>query len=164
MRPLPPQSLTQDTPVDPFDCGNSHLNAWLKHKAHKNQSNGSSRTYVTVDSENGKVLGFYSLSAFSIVRRDAHGWLSRNSPDPIPVILLGQLAVDISAQGLGLGRDLLSDALHRAERASQILGARALVTEPIDRSAAEFYERFGLRQLTHGESALYVAHLSPRLS
>lgn len=70
--------------------------------------------------------------------------MSRNGPDPIPVVLLGRLAVSAAAQGCGLGRDLLADALRKATLVSETLGARALVTEAIDANAGRFYEQMGL--------------------
>ncbi len=69
--------------------------------------------------------------------------MARNAPDPVSVILLGRLAVAAEAKGLGLGRDLLSDALRNAQIGAGVLGARALVAEANDQDAADFYEHLG---------------------
>jgi len=75
--------------------------------------------------------------------------LARNSPDPVPVILLGRLATSLDARGIGLGADLLTHAVRAANVAAEILGARALVTEALDESAANFYLSQGLRQIAY---------------
>lgn len=64
-------------------------------------------------------------------------------PDPVPVILLGRLAVDQAFQGRGLGASLLQDALLKGVEASRILGARAFLVDALDSNAERFYEKFG---------------------
>lgn len=64
-------------------------------------------------------------------------------PDPIPVMLMGRLAVDTSEQGKGLGRALLKDAILRTLKAAEIAGMRALLVHALDEKAAEFYLRNG---------------------
>ena len=66
-------------------------------------------------------------------------------PRPIPVILLGQLAVDLNYQGYGLGCDLLVDAAKRALSAAGLIGARAIIVHAYDDQAKSLYERFGFR-------------------
>ena len=96
----------------------------------------------------GVLAGFYSLSANSVGRGDVHGgWLERNTPEQIPVILLGRLVVDLRHQGEGLGAMLLRDAVERSLSASAQIGARALVVDPLDGKAAGFYEHYGFSRL-----------------
>ncbi|MFT3942561.1 MAG: GNAT family N-acetyltransferase [Ancrocorticia sp.] len=100
---------------------------------------------MSIDADSGNIAGYYSLSAWSIAHGDiGGGWLARNAPDPVSVILLGRLAVSVDARGVGLGRDLLSDALSNAQIGAGILGARALVAEAIDEDAERFYLHMGL--------------------
>lgn len=158
MRPLEPRPISATDPLADFDCGKPSLNAWIADRALDNEKRGDSRTYVSVDSDTGRVAGYYCLSSYSVSRSVSGGWLSRNAPEPIPVILLGRLAVSLEAQGLGLGRDLLSDALDKATLGAHILGARALVAEAIDEAAGRFYANQGFRQLK-GRDDLYGAPL-----
>jgi predicted N-acetyltransferase YhbS len=64
-------------------------------------------------------------------------------PDPVPVILLGRLAVDHHHHGVGLGASLLQDAVRRVAGIANTIGVRALLVHAIDESAAGFYGRFG---------------------
>ncbi len=66
-------------------------------------------------------------------------------PNPLPVVVLGRLAVDLHHQGHGLGRALISDALRRSLQARQLIGARALLVQALDEPAAGFYRALGFR-------------------
>ena len=81
-------------------------------------------------------------------------------PEPVPVILLGQLAVDTSCQGRGLGSDLLVDAARRALSAADVIGVRAIVVQALDERAKAFYERFGFRQFSDREPLMLVLRIS----
>jgi GNAT superfamily N-acetyltransferase len=135
-----PLSRTHD--LTAFDCGrHESLNLWLRRFALQNQANDSARTYVVHRAN--VVVGYYSISAGSIAResatpRSAQG-LARH---PVPIALLGRLAVHREEQGIGLGAALLKDALFRIERAADFLGIRAVLVHAIDREARAFYERF----------------------
>lgn len=147
MRPTKPRPILVDDPVTHFDSGIDALNSWLAHRALRNEWSGDSRTYVSIDTDSGNIAGYYSLSAWSVAHGDiGGGWLARNAPDPVSVILLGRLAVSVDAQGVGLGRDLLADALANAQVGAGVLGARALVAEAIDEDAERFYLHMGLWQ------------------
>jgi len=156
MTPLPPRPLTAQDNTSDFDCGVPELNKWLQERALRNQIAGDSRTYIVVDSESSRIAGFYALSASSLERQKYTGRIARNAPNPIPVILLGRLGVNTFAQGLGLGRDLLSDALYRAQAGAAIIGARALVTEAKDVVAADFYRHNGLIPFLESPLKLYI--------
>lgn len=126
---------------DTFDCGLDSLNQWLINKSLKNEKKGASRTYVA--SSFNKIIGFYCLSAGAVRRKDTPSNLSRNMPEPIPVIILGRLAVDKEWQGKGLGQDLLSDAIKRAINASDTVGAKALIVHALSKEAQQFYKKCG---------------------
>lgn len=148
MTPLLPRPILADDDIAGFDCGREILNTWLARRARRNEASGDSRTYVSIDADTSAVVGYYSLSAWTVVHEDVSGWIKRNAPDPVSTVLLGRLAVDRRARGLGLGRDLLADALFKAAAAARILGARALVAEALDDDAGRFYAHRGLWQST----------------
>ena len=108
---------------------------------------GTARTFVVCRGST-KVVGYFSLAAGSVEHHSAPGSLKRNTPDPIPVIILARLAVAIEEQGKGLGAVLLSEAMKRAVRASRLIGARALVVHALDQKAANFYEAHGFKTMT----------------
>lgn len=126
-----------------FDCGHSALNQWLQKRALKaSQSIGSARTYVVCDGDQ-QVLGYYALASGSIRRDDAVSKVRRNSPDPVPIILLARLAVDVRFAGQGLGRGLLKDAFLRALSAAEHIGVRAIIVHALDEQARAFYLKHG---------------------
>ena len=126
--------------VDRFDCGEPGLNEWLKTRALRNEGRAS-RTFVICDDD--RVIGFHCLSSGALATLEAPGKLKRNMPNPIPVAILGRLAVDIDYQGSGLGHMLLRDASVKVGQASRTLGIRALVVHAKTEGVREFYLRFG---------------------
>lgn len=124
---------------------NSGTRSCRRRRALDNEKRGDSRTYVSIDADTGQIAGYYSLAAWAIARHQAGGWLARNAPDPVSVILLGRLATSLAVRGTGLGRDLLTHAVRNATTAAHVTGARALVAEAIDERAAAFYRHEGLR-------------------
>src|SRR5690349_25573 len=112
MAPLsPPVLLSDDHTLESFSSGELSLDEWLRRRARPNQVSGASRTYVVC--EGTRVVGYYALASGAIVQAEAPGRFRRNMPDPIPVVILGRLAVDQSQQGRGLGRALFRDAAQR---------------------------------------------------
>ena len=159
MGPLgPPEPLAPRHDISQFSSGVPTLDAWLRGKARLNEARGGARTYVACDGD--RVAGFYSLAASSVERRRLSSRIGRNMPDPVPVILLGQLAVDEAWRGLGLGSDLLIDAVRRARTAAGVVGARAVAVQAIDDRARAFYERFGFRPFSEREPLMLVLRMS----
>lgn len=138
----PPELLGDDHLLDGFSCGKPALDDWLLRRARRNNAFGASRTYVVAD-EGRVVAGYYSLSSGAVATADAPGALRRNMPDPIPMVLLGRLAVDRHRQGQGIGPGMLRDAIHRTARAARILGIRGIVVHAIDEEARAFYRSKG---------------------
>jgi predicted N-acetyltransferase YhbS len=146
---MPPRSvadpgiepLRPDHDLDGFTSGVPPLDGWLRGRALRNQTTGDSRTFVIAP--NGRVVGYYALSTASAARVGLPGPMRRNAPDPVPLLLLGQLAVDITRQGTGLGRQLLGGACLRSLSVFRQAGFRALATHPIDEAAARFYAKYG---------------------
>ena len=124
-----------------FDSGSPQLDTWLRERALRNQNGGASRTYVAC--EGVRVIAFYSLANGAVAHSEAPGRLRRNMPDPIPVMVLGRLAVDRAFQTRGLGKALLQDAILRTLQAAEIAGIRAILVHAKDDNAQRFYERFG---------------------
>lgn len=140
-----PQPLAQIHDLSIFDCGEPVLNEWLKRRAFANQVSGASRTFV-VSGERNQVLAYYSLAAGAIALGEAIGSVRRNMPDPIPVMVLGRLAVDRSCQGQQLGSALLKDALLRTVSVAENVGIRALLVHAINDTAKQFYVQRGFQQ------------------
>ena len=124
-----------------FDCGEPSLNQWLISRADKNERTGASRTYVLTDDQS--VIAYFSLANVHVSRAISPGSISRNMPEPIPVIIMGRLAVHIDYQHMGLGSDLLRDAFLRARKASEISAARALLIHALNEKAKQFYLHHG---------------------
>ena len=100
------RSLAESDAREAFDCGRESLNLWFRRHAWANQTSSASRVTVLAD-ETGRIAGFVALSAAQIERAFLPKPLQRNRPDPIPVTLLGQLAVDRGFQGQGHAASLL---------------------------------------------------------
>ena len=136
--------------VSGFTSGTPTIDAWLRSHARTNEAKGASRTYVISDPAN-HVVGFYSIAASAVERARLPSRMSRNMPDPVPVLFLGQLAIDINHQAQRLGAALLADARKRCRPASLVIGARALIVKAVDRKAACFCERLSFRQFSGAE-------------
>jgi GNAT superfamily N-acetyltransferase len=139
----PPEPLGPQHQLEGFDCGNTALHRWLQQRALANERQGVSRTVVVCSDEDSNVIAYACLSAGAIVLAEVPGALRRNMPDPLPVVVLGRLAVDRRHQGLGLGRALVADALRRSLAARRLIGARALLVHAVDEQAAAFYRSIG---------------------
>ncbi|WP_422824093.1 GNAT family N-acetyltransferase [Xenorhabdus entomophaga] len=136
-----PELLTDNHQLELFDSGVVTLDQWLKNRALKNNFTGASKTYV-VCNEN-RVLAYYSLAASAIVINSAPGHFKRNMPNPIPVIVLGRLAVDQRLQRKGIGRALVQDAALRVIQAADLIGVRGMIIHALSGEAKSFYETIG---------------------
>jgi predicted N-acetyltransferase YhbS len=143
----PPRPLTITDDREMFDCGRESLNQWFRRHAWRNQETGASRTSVICDTATNEVVGYVSLSAAQIEREFLPKSAQRNRPDPLPVILLGQLAVDQRHHGKGCARSLLLFALTTAVRLSKEIGCFGVLTHPLDDGVRAFYQRFGFEEL-----------------
>ncbi len=139
-----PEPLGEAHDLVSFQSGEPSLDDWLRRRALLNQRTGASRIYVITDGT--RVVGYYALATGAVVASDAPGKVRRNMPDPIPVMILGRLAVDQLWHGRGLGYDLLQDAVLRTLQAAEIAGIRALLAHALSEQAARFYEHAGFVQ------------------
>jgi GNAT superfamily N-acetyltransferase len=137
----PPEKLNPSHQIESFNSGNSQLDDWLKHRALKNEAEGASRTYVLCTG--GVVVAYCCLANGAVAQTIATGRVRRNMPDPVPVMVIGRLAVDLHWQGRGIGRALLRDAMLRTLQASEIAGIRAILVHAISEEAKQFYEQCG---------------------
>jgi GNAT superfamily N-acetyltransferase len=136
-----PEALADRHVVDKFDSGEPALDDWLRRRAKANQASGASRTFVACRGAN--VVAYYALAAGAIASSEAPGRLRRNMPDPIPVIVLGRLAVHRAEQGRRLGSLLLRDAVLRTHQAAQAAGIAGILVHAISENAKRFYLRWG---------------------
>ncbi|MBB5347700.1 GNAT family N-acetyltransferase [Desulfoprunum benzoelyticum] len=139
-----PEPITPGHGLDQFDCGIQTLNQWLQRQALINETTGASRTFVTCDHQ--RVVGFYALATGSVRRGEAPGRVKRGMPDPLPVMVLGRLAVARHWQKHGVGAGLLKDAVLRTLTVSRKAGIRALLVHALSESAKDFYLRYGFRE------------------
>lgn len=139
-----PEPLRGKHGTERFECGEGSLDTWLEKHARQAEASGSARVFVTAD-DGGRVVGFYALAAASVSPKDATDRLMRGQSkhQPVPVILIGRLAVDGDHQGNQVGRSLLQDALLKSATAAGSIGARAVIVHAISDRAVRFYERFG---------------------
>ena len=136
-----PTLLTKNHQLDTFACGVDSLDDWLKKRAFSNQVNSASRTYVVADEQ--KVVGYYCLASGALELNNAPSSIRRNMPNPIPVVILGRLAIYKTYQGKGIGVALLQDAVLRTAQAAGILGIRGLLVHALSAEAKAFYEHHG---------------------
>ncbi|MCG2803857.1 MAG: GNAT family N-acetyltransferase [Propionicimonas sp.] len=135
--------MTESDQVGAFQCGEPSLDEYLRRHALNNHFGGGARCFVTMFT--GSIAGYYTLSTASIQPAAATGRVRRNMPSPVPVVLLGRLAVDRSHQGRGVGTSLLQDALLRTIAAADQIGVRAMVVHALHEEARAFYLANGFR-------------------
>jgi len=137
-----------------FDCGVEALHLYLHRFANQDVKRGLTRTYVLA--EEARIVGYYTLSAHSVLRDNLPGKLSVGAYQELPFLLLGRLAVDIAYQGRGFGDVLIVDAFRRTRLVGEQVGIMGMIVDAKDERAALFYERFGFRRVsgTAGRLAL----------
>jgi len=140
-RVSPPEKLSADHDLSQFQCGEPTLDDWLRRRALQNEESGASRTYVVCVGK--RVMGFYALAVGAVTHVAAPGRVRRNMPDPVPVMVIGRLAVDQAVQGQEIAPALLRDAVLRTLQAAEIAGIRAILVHAISEPAKRFYEKWG---------------------
>ena len=137
-----PEPLTAAHDVSAFSCGKPALDHWLKTRALASQEKGFTAVLVVHDA--GRVAGYYGLAPTAVVASILPRSIRTGQPpDPVPCLLLGQLASDAQWAGLGIGTGLVKHALERCVRAAALIGGRALMVNAIDEEAARFWQRRG---------------------
>lgn len=138
----PPEPLAAHHDIEAFTSGVESLDVWLKRRALKNQASGASRTFVACEGQ--RVVAYYALASSAVAVAETPGRFRRSMPDPVPVVVLGRLAVDQSFQGKGVGRALVRDAGCRVIQAADAIGIRGLIVHALSPEARAFYEAVGL--------------------
>lgn len=128
-----------------FDCGIEALNLYLQRGANQDQRRSLTRVYVLADGE--QVIGYYSISAHSVLRDNLPDDIKLASYKDVPFLLLGRLAVDRNFQGQGFGDALIFHAFRTTLEASEKVGILGMAVEAKNEAAASFYERFGFVRL-----------------
>jgi len=146
--------LSKKYNYDEFDCTETRLNDYLKKYASQNQKKGYSITFVATSPNSDRVTGdVATIIEFKNIPRDIGKRLPKY---PAPVMLIGQLAVDKTAQGKGLGKTLLIHALVRAVKISEEIGIFAVRVDAIDRTSSEFYLKYGFIPFQDAELSLFL--------
>lgn len=136
-----------------FDCGVAALNSYLLKYSGQHERKGISRTYVATENDDARVVGYYTISSSGV----AFDVVPENLPrHPVPVALIGRLAVDVTARRRRLGETLLIHALRSAQRAARIVGIHAVVVNALDDAAKNFYLKYGFKELSDDRLHLYL--------
>lgn len=137
-----PELLTPAHDASRFSCGKPALDNWLKTRALSNQEKGF--TVVMVVQAQGRVAGYYGLAPTAVLPASMPRSLRTGQPpNPVPCLLLGQLATDLEWAGRGIATGLLKHAYTRSVAGAELVGGRALVVSAVDAEAAAFWQRRG---------------------
>jgi ribosomal protein S18 acetylase RimI-like enzyme len=151
-----PARLNTSHDLSKFCCGKPALDDWLRNHA-LNSEGRTARTYVVCENR-VSVIGYYCIATGSVERGSLPSRLkSHGLPKQIPVAILGRLARDIRFRGVGLGPDLLRDALTRIIAASETIGIRCVLVHAIDEEAAAFYKRYQFVECPIGSRTFFLA-------
>jgi len=149
-----PCPVTTNHDISVFNCGHSSLNQWLLNRAIKNKKGGTSRTFVACN--NNTVIGYYSLAVGAVTREEASGKVRRNMPEPVPVMILGRLAVDQQWQGKQIGSGMLRDTILHTLVVAEQAGIRTLVVHAFSDSAKHFYLKCGFHESPLDDMTLMI--------
>ena len=145
MVPSAPEPLSEAHDLSQFTCGKPSLDNWLRTRALSNQKKGFTAVMVVHDA--GRVVGYYGLAPTAVVPSSLPRSIrTGQAPDPIPCLLMGQLATDSSWRGRGIGTGLLKHALQRCVQGATLIGGRALIVNAVDEEALDFWRRRGFLQ------------------
>jgi GNAT superfamily N-acetyltransferase len=137
-----PEPLSEAHDLSQFACGKPSLDNWLRTRALSNQKKGFTAVMVVHDA--GRVVAYYGLAPTAVVPTSLPRSIrTGQSPDPLPCLLLGQLATDAEWRGQGIGTGLLKHTLQRCVEGATLIGGRALIVNAVDGDSAEFWQRCG---------------------
>ena len=137
--------LAKHHPKNEFACGKEMLDVYLHHQANQDVKRKLSVCFVLIDNETGLIKGYYTLANHSIPLSSIPIHFQKKLPKSyksIPTTLLGRLAVDIRFKRNGIGKILLIYALKRSYQIAKNIGSFAVIVDPIDFEAEQFYYKF----------------------
>ena len=143
----PPRPLVETDDRSTFECGRDSMNLWFRRHAWTNHASGASRVTVLCGQPTALIVGYVTLSAGQIERAYLPKPQQRNRPDPLPVTLLGQLAIHTNYQRRGYASSLVYFALKTAFQASRMIGSVGVITHPLDEGLRDFYRAHGFQDL-----------------
>lgn len=153
-----PELIGPEHDVSTFACGKPALDHWLKTRGLSNHQRGF--TAVTVVCEGKRAVGYYGVAPTAVAPTILPRAIRTGQPpDPVPCLLLGQLATDLQWAGQGVGTGLLRHALDRCIAASRLIGGRALLVKAVDADAAAFWLRRGFLA-TKDDEFLFVRSIA----
>lgn len=158
------ESLNSNHDRAGFCCGVTSLDEYIRKQARQDMNRRVSRVFVATEAKHpNTIVGYYTLSTLAIELSDLPEHLARKLPrHPVPAALLGRLAVDKAAQGYGVGRMLLVDAIKRTLSISDEIAIYAMIVDAIDERAKYFYEQFGFSLLGSGNCVRLTLLLAGR--
>lgn len=141
-----------------FDCGVESLNKYIKKIASQDLKRKAATVLVLIDSVTENVIGFYTLSSFSLELTEIESVVAKKLPryPLLPATMLGRLAVDKNYKGKGFGELMLIDAMKKSYQASQQIASVALLVEAINEQAVSFYQKFGFVSFQSSRERLYL--------
>jgi len=137
-----------------FDCGVEELNLYLQIYANQDQKRSLTRVYVLA--EKTKIIGYYSISAHSVLRNNLPKDQKISGYDYLPFLLLGRLAVDKNYQGQGYGDILIFHAFKTTVHAAENIGIMGIVVDAKNDKATSYYEGFGFMRLSGTKNRLVL--------
>jgi GNAT superfamily N-acetyltransferase len=160
-----PVLLGADHDCSGFDSGQPALDDWLREHAGTAQQRRLGRTFVFADNDADptRVLAYYTLAAHTIDQHRLTKKLGRGLPRQLPAVLLGRLALHRSLQRQGLGGAILAEAMARITHISFDLGARFVVVNAIEVTAAAFYQHYGFTPVPDQASMRLVQRINPKI-
>lgn len=143
------RALDSSVNTDVFQCGRESLDDYIRRYASQDVRRNVARVFIATPENDPQLLaGFFTLSAGSVTCSSLPAALARKLPHyPVPVALVGRLAVDAKFQGKGLGSILLADACQKVSQASAVLAVVGIIVDAKDVAAVAFYEHFGFISL-----------------
>lgn len=142
-----------------FDCGVESLNKYIKKIASQDLKRKAATVFVLIDSSAKNVMGYYTLSSFSVELTEIEPIVAKKLPryPLLPATMLGRLAVDKRYKGKGFGQLMLIDAMKKSYKASQQIASVALLVEAINEQAVRFYQKFGFISFQSSSDRLYLS-------
>lgn len=156
MKPQRPRPIEPTDNTTTFDSGEESLDRYLSDRALTNHVADLGRCYVCTDADTDQVLGYYTLSAIAVEHANLPGRVRRNAPNPVPAVLMGRLAIDTKAQGQGLGRLLVRDAILSTLAAADRIGVRIMLVHALHEQAGSFYQSVGFKRSPTDPLHLYL--------